>query len=275
MRSVRCDANDADNEISRRRWRRNAPQHSVAAHVIYKRRALTSTTDYAFMEMDLPGTGSSTHRRSKRSAPATIYPEILVIVDYDGYRLHNGDNAEIKKYFVSFWNGVDLRYKLLKGPKVRISIAGIIISRGRDATPYFEKNRVGSDAIDSTAALTDMGKYLFQERRLPVYDIAVAITKFRLRRWRLRRQQATGEGQQRCHRRGHWRLLRHHRRRPRSRTLIGIRSRWFTTTELPGRTRSAALPLGGRLHHERLASHRTRIQMVLLQYLPVRSFPQR
>jgi hypothetical protein len=47
------------------------------------------------------------------------------------HRLHNGDNAEIKKYFVSFWNGVDLRYKLLKGPKVRISIAGIIISRVR------------------------------------------------------------------------------------------------------------------------------------------------
>lgn len=40
-----------------------------------------------------------------------------------------------------------------------------------------EKNRVGTDAIDSAAALTDMGKYLFRERRLPVYDIAVAITK--------------------------------------------------------------------------------------------------
>ncbi len=51
------------------------------------------------------------------------------------HRLHNGDNAEIKKYFVSFWNGVDLRYKLLKGPKVRISIAGIIISRVR--TSFF------------------------------------------------------------------------------------------------------------------------------------------
>ncbi len=50
--------------------------------------------------------------------------------------------------------------------------------QGRDATPYFEKNRVGRNAIDSTAALTDMGKYLFQERRLPVYDIAVAITKY-------------------------------------------------------------------------------------------------
>uniref|UniRef100_A0A1B0DDP4 Uncharacterized protein n=1 Tax=Phlebotomus papatasi TaxID=29031 RepID=A0A1B0DDP4_PHLPP len=48
--------------------------------------------------------------------------------------------------------------------------------KGRDATPYLERNRVGRDAIDSAAALTDMGKYLFRERRLPVYDIAVAIT---------------------------------------------------------------------------------------------------
>lgn len=45
------------------------------------------------------------------------------------YRLHGGDNVQIKRYFVSFWNGVDLRYRLLKGPKIRISIAGIIISR--------------------------------------------------------------------------------------------------------------------------------------------------
>ncbi|KAK9685484.1 ADAMTS cysteine-rich domain 2 [Popillia japonica] len=51
-------------------------------------------------------------------------------------------------------------------------------SSGRDATPYLERNRVGRDAIDSAAALTDMGKYLFRERRLPVYDIAVAITKY-------------------------------------------------------------------------------------------------
>lgn len=51
------------------------------------------------------------------------------------------------------------------------------IFKGRDATPYLERNRVGRDAIDSAAALTDMGKYLFRERRLPVYDIAVAVTK--------------------------------------------------------------------------------------------------
>ncbi|XP_058463719.1 A disintegrin and metalloproteinase with thrombospondin motifs like isoform X3 [Malaya genurostris] len=157
-------------------------------HVIYKRTTseedqYDETSDYAFMEPDRLQKRFRAKRspqgyyKSSRAIDTTIYPEILVIVDYDGYRLHGGDNVQVKRYFVSFWNGVDLRYRLLKGPRIRISIAGIIISRGRDATPYLERNRVGRDAIDSAAALTDMGKYLFRERRLPVYDIAVAITK--------------------------------------------------------------------------------------------------
>ncbi|XP_071448080.1 A disintegrin and metalloproteinase with thrombospondin motifs like isoform X2 [Hetaerina americana] len=158
-------------------------EHGEGLHIVYKRNIEdidAELSDYAFMEPDQNQNPRRRKSRSvqKREAPYVIYPEILVIVDYDGYRLHGGDNVQIKRYFVSFWNGVDLRYKLLKGPKIRISIAGIIISRGRDATPYLERNRVGRDAIDSAAALTDMGKYLFRERRLPVYDIAVAVTKY-------------------------------------------------------------------------------------------------
>lgn len=34
-------------------------------------------------------------KRSKRAIPHIIYPEILVIVDYDGYRLHGGDNIQV------------------------------------------------------------------------------------------------------------------------------------------------------------------------------------
>lgn len=34
-------------------------------------------------------------RRSSRAVPHIIYPEILVIVDYDGYRLHGGDNVQV------------------------------------------------------------------------------------------------------------------------------------------------------------------------------------
>jgi hypothetical protein len=134
-------------------------------HVIYKRASEhqddENFSDFAYMEPDRlqKRFRRSTDEelevertRSKRAIPHIIYPEILVIVDYDGYRLHGGDNVQvshssaanghditthllnylsrqIKRYFVSFWNGVDLRYRLLKGPKIRISIAGIIISR--------------------------------------------------------------------------------------------------------------------------------------------------
>lgn len=126
-----------------------------AHHVVFKRNSeedehlhqheQETMSDYAYME---PDRLSKRYRRSyddyeeertrsKRQIPHIIYPEILVIVDYDGYRLHNGDNVQIKRYFVSFWNGVDLRYRLLKGPKIRISIAGIIISRVSRAVLFF------------------------------------------------------------------------------------------------------------------------------------------
>ncbi|XP_069939736.1 A disintegrin and metalloproteinase with thrombospondin motifs like isoform X1 [Cherax quadricarinatus] len=158
--------------------RRRRHVESEGFHIVYKRATPAVDTDYALMELDhIPARSPEARPRRKRSAPYIIYPEILVLVDYDGYLLHGQDNSQIKSYYVSFWNGVDLRYKLLKGPRVKISIAGIIISRSRDAMPYLEKNRVGRDAIDSASALTDMGKYLYQERRLPTYDIAVAITK--------------------------------------------------------------------------------------------------
>lgn len=46
------------------------------------------------------------HNRSKRATSGPIYPEILAIVDYESYIMHSRDNREIKKYMISFWNGV-------------------------------------------------------------------------------------------------------------------------------------------------------------------------
>lgn len=39
---------------------------------------------------------SESRLRSRRQAPYVIYPEVLVIVDYDGYRLHGGDNLQVR-----------------------------------------------------------------------------------------------------------------------------------------------------------------------------------
>jgi len=181
------DEDDSDEDVSyntiyNERYKRNTDSACetciyTGLHIVYKTKAKDKHLgDYEIMEK-YHSDAQENITRVRRQAPFMIFPEILVIVDYDGYRLHGEDNIAIKRYVISFWNGVDLRYKLLKGPSVKISIAGIIISRGRDATPYLERNRVGRDAIDAASALTDMGKYLFLERRLPVYDIAVAITK--------------------------------------------------------------------------------------------------
>jgi hypothetical protein len=70
-----------------------------------------------------------------------------------------------------------MKYKMIKTIETQMKLVKWNYFQGRDATPYLERNRVGNDALDSASALTDMGKYLFLERRLPVYDIAVAITK--------------------------------------------------------------------------------------------------
>merc|ERR1719435_301266 len=115
----------------------------VSQHIIYRRLVPGSESDYSFLSGEDLGDAfqSKSHHRAKRDlTPDTIYPEILVLVDYDGYLLHGQDNTKIKSYYVSFWNGADLRYKLLSYPKVKLSIAGIIISRSRDAMPYLERN---------------------------------------------------------------------------------------------------------------------------------------
>lgn len=86
-----------------------------AHHVIYKRDVSLDElneplSDFAYMEPDRmqkrfrreSDDGQSFARdifeaksRSKRAIPHIIYPEILVIVDYDGYRLHGGDNIQV------------------------------------------------------------------------------------------------------------------------------------------------------------------------------------
>ena len=95
------------------------------------------------------------------------------------------------KHLSPFWLLIIQYYKYL--PMILFSIIYVCTRwkniysqnylQGRDATPYLERNRVGRDAIDAASALTDMGKYLFLERRLPVYDIAVAITKLDMCRY--------------------------------------------------------------------------------------------
>ena len=73
--------------------------------------------------------GERRSSRRKRQAPGTVWPEVLLVVDYDSFMLHGATSRDVKRYFISFWNGVDLRYKLLTHPQIRVSLAGMIVAK--------------------------------------------------------------------------------------------------------------------------------------------------
>lgn len=122
----------------------DSSEDRLHAHFVFKKKHhIPEDRHPDFMALE-PGTGlmplnwtllspsnhsSSLHHRSKRQSPDTVWPEVLLVVDYDSYLLHGGNSRDVKRYFISFWNGVDLRYKLLSHPRIRVSLAGMIVAK--------------------------------------------------------------------------------------------------------------------------------------------------
>ncbi|XP_011305153.1 venom metalloproteinase 3-like isoform X2 [Fopius arisanus] len=107
-----------------------------------------------------------------------VYPEILTVIDYDTFKSFQSDVLELLVYLTAFWNGVDLRYKSLRDPKVHLNIATIIIGLDRNATPYLNNYRVNESKINIDS-LQAMGHYFYAEERIDKnsYDIVIAVTR--------------------------------------------------------------------------------------------------
>ncbi|XP_043260356.1 venom metalloproteinase 3-like [Colletes gigas] len=114
--------------------------------------------------------------------PSVVYPEVLVVVDYSLYSMLGKNLDQVKRYIVAFWNGVDLRYRVMTSPKIRLNIAGIIVGMDAGAVPFIENSRVDSKLVDADEALTGMADYFYRERRVPwkIYDIAITTTHLNL-----------------------------------------------------------------------------------------------
>ncbi|XP_044575426.1 venom metalloproteinase 3-like [Cotesia glomerata] len=148
-------------------------------HIIYKRSEMSSAelkNGIRFVER----ARKSHLSRNKRSLPDVIFPQVLAILDNTLYQILNKDYKTAILYLLSFWNAVDLRYRTISDPKVRLNIAGFIISVSEGGTPYLENNRRGNIELDADLALTDMSTYFYRETRFPfeTYDMAVALTNY-------------------------------------------------------------------------------------------------
>ncbi|XP_044595285.1 venom metalloproteinase 3-like [Cotesia glomerata] len=115
--------------------------------------------------------------RSKRSIPEIIYPEILVIVDHGLNERIGGSIRDKLLYLLAFWNGVDMRYRSLENPRIRLNIARILLAE--DRLPYVTVNlKSNYFLMNHVTSLRAQGNWLFKMNEtipLDSYDLAVTM----------------------------------------------------------------------------------------------------
>ncbi|XP_051160252.1 uncharacterized protein LOC127280914 isoform X37 [Leptopilina boulardi] len=101
---------------------------------------------------------------------STVYPEILVYVDKTLFRHFDYDIEKTVIYTLTLWNGVDLDFRELQNPSVRLNIAGIVLCQ--DQPLGNDPFRVYSKKLD------EFGKFMYNQDQFKLgkdYDIAVLL----------------------------------------------------------------------------------------------------
>ncbi|XP_053598493.1 venom metalloproteinase 2 isoform X2 [Microplitis demolitor] len=121
-----------------------------------------------------------TYYQQMNTIPDTIYPEILIIIDYE--LLVNIGEDKIIIYLIQFWNQVDLLFRTLSNPQYKLNIAGIVIPMEPDTLQYLTDgsfSSYGRNNVDLHIALRSFKKWIYQQRYvIPIdsYDLAITMT---------------------------------------------------------------------------------------------------
>ncbi|XP_057327760.1 A disintegrin and metalloproteinase with thrombospondin motifs like [Microplitis mediator] len=132
-------------------------------------------SDYEKIKAMVP----SVLQKTDRAFPPIIYPEILVIVDYSLYKKLDGNLWKIVPYLLAFWNGVDMRFRSLNNPRVRLNIAKILIAEDRRALTYTRSFLYNRRNLYAHGSINKKKKWLYGQKNvvpLDSYDIAITMT---------------------------------------------------------------------------------------------------
>ena len=134
--------------------------HNVTARNSDTECPATSSADYQQVDADysIPRRGKSLSDRRK------VYPEILVVMDYQLFKIFGFSVSKARKYIVSYFNAVNLRYKMFTQPRIELNIAGIVLSQTKSSLPFISSNLKQKDMLDAPAALHAMGQYYYRDR---------------------------------------------------------------------------------------------------------------
>ncbi|KAH0534273.1 venom metalloproteinase 3-like [Cotesia glomerata] len=119
--------------------------------------------------------------RQHTPTPDVIYPEILVIVDYEIYASFDTLNELISRLY-TFWEGVDQLYAPLTNPQFKLSIAGVLVATDPDVFEFLRTSSrflFWSSGIDYEDTKYSMDSWLYRYRSTfspDDYDVFIIIT---------------------------------------------------------------------------------------------------
>ncbi|XP_051168528.1 A disintegrin and metalloproteinase with thrombospondin motifs adt-2-like isoform X2 [Leptopilina boulardi] len=119
----------------------------------------------------------SVNRRDVSKTPNIVYPEILVYVDEILFKKFNYNVQKAVEYTLSYWNGVDLRYRQFQNPKIRLYVTGIVLIK--NALPFTTPALCNNGMYEAELILDKFGKFLYHDniiQRIKDYDISMYMT---------------------------------------------------------------------------------------------------
>ena len=143
---------------------------SLTPHMVtYQSSNESDTSDYQQVKADY------SRARQGKSMPGKVHPEILVVVDYELFKTLDFDIRKTRKYIVSYFNAVNMRFKSFSEPRIELSIAGIVIGKSKSSLPFISKSIIKSDMLDAPAALSAMGRYYYKDRLVLLLPVMIVI----------------------------------------------------------------------------------------------------
>ena len=87
-----------------------------------------------------------------------------MIVDYNLFKEFSFSIPKARKYIISYFNAVNMRFKTFYQPKIELNIAGVIFGKSKSSFPFISSALSNGDMLDAPASLHAMGQYYYKDR---------------------------------------------------------------------------------------------------------------
>ncbi|XP_074649546.1 A disintegrin and metalloproteinase with thrombospondin motifs like isoform X2 [Tubulanus polymorphus] len=129
------------------------------------RRAITQVFDESDLDQSVKVIRREEKRAVKRGTKVrTNFVELSVIVDFSSYSAFKKDVAAITKYYNQIVNGMDIVYKTILDPKIRVSLSTFYIAKRAGDSPWTDKSpdKKADGSIDSGKVLDSLKNWIQQ-----------------------------------------------------------------------------------------------------------------